>query len=69
MVLATETTTAAEVGRAALVQPHHDIDATALPLGDRPVRAEEPIGQGDVARLERATTWRSKANSLVCLPW
>src|SRR5512147_3278151 len=52
MVLSTEATPASEVGRAGLVEPHDDRDAASLQGRDRPVRAEEPVGQDDVAGLE-----------------
>jgi hypothetical protein len=52
MVLSTQATPASEVGLAGLVEPHDDRDAASLQGRDRPVRAEEPVGQGDVAGLE-----------------
>ena len=51
-VLSAQPSPAAEVGRAALVQPNHHVDAPRLQGRDHPVRAEEPVGQDDVAGLE-----------------
>ena len=52
VVLRTQTPTAAEIGRAALMPSHHHVDAPGLQGRDHPVRAKEPVGQDDVAGLE-----------------
>jgi hypothetical protein len=52
MILSTDPTAAPEVGRAALMEPHHHIDPAGQQRGEDPVRAEEPVGQEDVAGLE-----------------
>jgi len=52
MILSTDPTTAPEVGRAALMEPHHHIDPACQQRGDDLVRAEEPVGQEEIAGLE-----------------
>ena len=52
MIVPAQAAAAAEVGRAALVQPHHHVHAPRLQRRDHPIRAEEPVGQHDIAGPE-----------------
>ena len=54
VVIRPQPTSPAEVGLASLVQPEDDVDTSALRIGDDPVIAEKPVGQGNIAGLELA---------------